>query len=230
MPTDIKVISFDLDDTLWPGLPTILRAEKRLFQWMSEHVPEITQQYDLYQLRDKRRALLDETPQLAHDLTQLRIRSFEQLSIEFGLNQEWMQSAFDVFYDARQQVTLFDDVRPVLDVLVQQFKLASLTNGNADVVKTGVHHWFDYSLNSIIAGSLKSEPAIYQQLQALAGIEAYQMVHIGDDPLQDVSGAKASGALAIWLNRDDDVWQLTSCKPDAIISSLVELPSVLNRL
>jgi putative hydrolase of the HAD superfamily len=229
MSAEIKVISFDLDDTLWPGLPTILRAEKRLFQWMSERVPEITKQYDLYQLRDKRRALLDETPQLAHDLTQLRIRSFELLSIEFDLDQEWIQPAFDVFYDARQQVTLFDDVRPVLDVLVQDFKLASLTNGNADVVKTGVHHWFDYSLNSIIAGSLKSEPAIYRQLQTLAGIEAHQMVHIGDDPLQDIFGAKAAGASAIWLNRDEKVWQLTSCKPDAIISSLTELPSVLNR-
>ncbi|MBE9568836.1 MAG: HAD-IA family hydrolase [Proteobacteria bacterium] len=230
MSSEIKVISFDLDDTLWPGLPTILRAERLLYQWMTEHTPAISQQYDIHQLRDKRRALLNDRPQLAHDLTRLRIESFEQLNEEFGLNEDWIQPAFKIFYEARQRVELFDDVRPVLDALQKEFRLASLTNGNADVVKTGVHHWFDYSLNSIGAGSLKAEPVIYQQLQKLADIEAHQMVHIGDDPLQDVAGAKAAGAFAIWLNRDQQDWSLAYCKPDAVISSLTALPAALAQL
>ena len=31
MFADIKVISFDLDDTLWPCRPVIQRAEQRLY-------------------------------------------------------------------------------------------------------------------------------------------------------------------------------------------------------
>ena len=227
MQQSIKVLSFDLDDTLWPCKPTIIRAEKRLFQWLSKHVPVITENYDIYQLRDKRRSLLKQYPQLAHDLTQLRIDSFERLSSEFDLENDWVQTAFDVFYEARQQVTLFDDVAPVLDELKQNFQLVSLTNGNADPIKTGVDRWFDFSLNSATIGKLKSEPDIYQRVQELAQIDAQQMVHIGDDPVNDVSGAKQAGVFAVWLNREQKQWPLDDCRPDAVIYSLHELPGIL---
>ena len=230
MPQIIKVLSFDLDDTLWPCFPTIKRAEKRLFQWLSEHVPSITQHYDIYQLREKRRLLLNEHSDLAHDLTQLRIKSFEMLADEFGLANDWIEPAFKIFYEARQQVTLFDDVKPVLDELNEEFKLVSLTNGNASTVETGVDHWFDFALNSASVGKLKSEPDIYRQVQKLANIEARQMVHIGDHPLQDISGAKSAGVFAIWLNRQNKSWTLENCQPDAVIGNLFELPPLLRQL
>ncbi len=230
MSQAIKVLSFDLDDTLWPCFPTIKRAEKLLYQWLSAQVPVITQHYDIYQLREKRRLLLNNHSDLAHDLTQLRIKSFEMLADEFELSSDWIKPAFEIFYEARQQVTLFDDVKPVLDELNEEFKLVSLTNGNASTVETGVDHWFDFALNSASVGKLKSEPDIYRQVQKLANIEARQMVHIGDHPLQDISGAKSAGVFAIWLNRENRSWTLESCQPDAVISSLFELPSLLNQL
>ncbi len=230
MSLTIKVLSFDLDDTLWPCFPTIERAEKLLYQWLTDQVPVITQHYDIYQLREKRRLLLNSHSDLAHDLTQLRIKSFEMLADEFELSSDWIKPAFKIFYEARQQVTLFDDVKPVLDELNEGFKLVSLTNGNASTVETGVDHWFDFALNSASVGKLKSEPDIYRQVQKLANIEARQMVHIGDHPLQDISGAKSAGVFAIWLNRENRSWTLESCQPDAVISSLFELPSLLSQL
>ena len=230
MPQTIKVLSFDLDDTLWPCFPTIKRAEQLLYQWLSDQVPVITQHYDVYQLREKRRLLLNNHSDLAHDLTQLRIKSFEMLANEFELSSDWIKPAFKIFYEARQQVTLFDDVKPVLDELNEEFKLVSLTNGNASTVETGVDHWFDFALNSASVGKLKSEPDIYRQVQKLANIEARQMVHIGDHPLQDISGAKSAGVFAIWLNRENRSWTLESCQPDAVIGSLHELPPLLRQL
>ena len=176
---------------------------------------------------DKRRLLLDTTPELAHDLTKLRLHSFELLAVELCIRHDWIESAFEIFYEARQRVTLFDDVQPVLDNLSESFSLVSLTNGNADTVKTGVDHWFDFSLNSAMIGKTKSEPDIYRQVQKLTGIQAYQMVHIGDDPINDISGAKSSGAIAIWLNRDNKRWGLNDYEPDATITSLHELPALL---
>jgi len=230
MSKAIKVLSFDLDDTLWPCLPTISRAETLLYQWLSDHVPVITQRYDMYQLRAIRSDLFKRHPELATDLTKLRIRSFELLAEEFELADDWIEPAFEVFYEARQQVTLFDDVTSVLDELRKDYRLVSLTNGNADTVKTGVDHWFDFALNSASVGKLKSEPDIYHEIQKLTDIEAQQMVHIGDDPLHDVSGAKAAGAYAIWLNRQQKQWPLESCEPDAVISNLYELPEIISRL
>ena len=230
MTQRIKVLSFDLDDTLWPCFPTIQKAEKLLYRWLSENVPVFTQRYDLYQLRDKRHSLLFNHPELAHDMTQLRIRSFEILTQEFALKTDWTDTAFEIFYEARQQITLFDDVQPVLDVLKKDFQLVSLTNGNANTVKTGVDHWFGFSLSSATVGKLKSEPDIYRKAQKLAGIDAKQMVHIGDDPVNDVAGAQLAGALAIWLNRDQRPWNLDGCQPDAVITSLHELPALLREL
>jgi HAD superfamily hydrolase (TIGR01549 family) len=230
MSQTIKVLSFDLDDTLWPCLPTIKRAEKLLYQWLADQVPVITQHYDINQLAEKRRLLLAKHSDIAHDLTQLRIKSFEMLADEFELASDWINPAFKIFYDARQQVTLFDDVKPVLDELTEEFKLVSLTNGNASTVETGVDHWFDFALNSASVGKLKSEPDIYRQVQKLADIEARQMVHIGDHPLQDISGAKSAGVFAVWLNRQNKLWTREDCRPDAVINSLHELPLLLKQL
>lgn len=230
MSHTIKVLSFDLDDTLWPCTPTILRAEEILYQWLAQHVPAITENYNICQLRDKRRLLFNDFPELSYDLTRLRLKSFEMLAEEFSLADDWINPAFEIFYEARQQVTLFDDVKPTLDELTKKFQLVSLTNGNADTVKTGVDHWFDFSINSASVGKLKSEPDIYHQVQLLASIDARQMVHIGDDPVNDVSGAKLAGSYAIWLNREQKPWPLDSCQPDAVISSLQALPSALRKL
>lgn len=226
----IKVLSFDLDDTLWPCSPTIYRAEERLYQWLSDHVPVITQNYDINQLREKRRQFLQAHPELAHDMTLLRIRSFEQLTRELSLTEEWIKPAFEIFYEARQQVTLYDDVKPVLDSLNETYTLVSLTNGNASTVKTGVDHWFDFSLNSATVGKLKSEPEIYQQVLQRVRIKSQQMVHIGDHPLHDVSGAQSAGVYAIWLNRENKQWPLDNCAPDAVINSLREIPELLMAL
>jgi len=230
MLQSIKVLSFDLDDTLWPCLPTIQRAESRLFQWLTDYVPVITQRYDINQLCEKRRSLIKSNPELAHDLTLLRIKSFEHLAEEFELSHDWIEPAFEIFYEARQQITLYEDVKPVLDELKKSYRLVSLTNGNASTIKTGVDHWFDIALSSATVGKLKSEPDIYRQVQQLANIEAGQMVHVGDDPVNDIAGAKSAGVIAIWLNRKQQPWCLNSCRPDAVISSLHELPQLLNRL
>ena len=227
MSYKFELISFDLDDTLWPCAPTIIKAETALYEWLSEHVPQITRRYDMQALREKRQALLYDHPELSHDLTALRLQSFIELSEEFNISSDWKQSAFTVFYEARQQVELFDDVKPVLDELVNSFRLVSLTNGNASTVKTGIDHWFEFSLNSIEVGKSKSEPDIYLKVLEEANIRAQDMVHIGDDPLHDIVGAKSVGASAIWLNRNGKSWQNDDFQPDATISSLRELPEVL---
>ena len=227
MTGGIKVISFDLDDTLWPGMPTILAAEQTLYNWLREHAGIITQHYDIQQLREKRRELLGAHPEMAHDLTRLRLLSFEVLADEFSLDRDWIAPAFEVFYEARQQVRLFTDVKPVLDELKQRYRLASLTNGNADPEKTGVAHWFEFSLNSITAGRLKSEAAIYRQLQQEMAISPAQHVHVGDDPENDIAGAHAAGAYTIWLNRERNAWPLDACRPDAQVETLHDLPGVL---
>ncbi len=46
MFSQVRIIAFDLDDTLWPCMPTINRAEDILYQWLARFYPRITEGYD----------------------------------------------------------------------------------------------------------------------------------------------------------------------------------------
>jgi 2-haloalkanoic acid dehalogenase type II len=226
----IKLLTFDLDDTLWPCKPTIIAAENCLYDWLQQNVSEITQRYDATELRLKRRDLCEQNPELAHDMSLLRIESFKVLAEEFGLPHDWIQQAFDVFYLARQQVTLFDDVAPILDSLKTKYRLAALTNGNADIEKTGVSHWFEFALSAAEVGQAKPHPDFFDKVLERAEVAAAEIVHIGDDQHHDVFGASQAGIRTVWVNRYDQSWQHAECEADVHISSLAELPDVLEEL
>ena len=133
-----KLVCFDLDDTLWPCMSTIELAEKTIYDWLHIHKPEITQSYSIEQLRDKRKFLLKDSPELINDLFEARRVHLRQLANEFNDSYDWVETAFDVFYQARQKVNLFSDVIPVLTSLKKDYTLVALTNGNAHISKTGL--------------------------------------------------------------------------------------------
>ena len=37
----IRAVTLDLDDTLWPCEPTLLRAERLTLEWLTERAPEV---------------------------------------------------------------------------------------------------------------------------------------------------------------------------------------------
>ena len=98
-----KLICFDLDDTLWPCMPTIYRAEQAIYDWMAAHKPIITQAYSIEQLRDKRKELLQTHPELVNDLSAARMAHLKSLAEEFDEPADWVDEAFEVFYQARQK-------------------------------------------------------------------------------------------------------------------------------
>ena len=73
MPSRIKLLTFDLDDTLWPCQPTIMAAEQKLYEWMQQRVPQITQRHDSEALFHKRRDFMRQRPDLLHDMSKLRV-------------------------------------------------------------------------------------------------------------------------------------------------------------
>ncbi len=226
----IKLLSFDLDNTLWPCKPTIIAAEKKLYTWMQQQVPKITQSFDIEQLRMKRMRFLEQRPDLAHDMSNLRIESLKSLALEMSLSADWVMDAFEVFYEARQQVTLYDDVVPVLDELQTQYRLSALTNGNASIEKTGVAHWFEFSVSAADVGQQKPHPQFFETLLQLAGLDACEVLHIGDDPHRDIQGAFDAGIRSVWLNRAGQPWPYDACQADQQIESLRVLPEILHEM
>ena len=225
----IKLLSFDLDDTLWPCKPTILLAEETLYTYLQNRVPKITQQLDILQLRKKRQIFLELHPELCHNLSVLRVESLKALASEFSLEDDWVDEAFQVFYDARQKVTLFDDAVAALDQLHTDYRLVAVSNGNANIEKTGVGHWFEFSVSAADVGFMKPHPAIFEAVLERSNCLVDEVLHIGDDH-NDVFGARQAGIRSVWLNRSDKKWQYQDCEADFHINSLAELPGLLEEL
>jgi putative hydrolase of the HAD superfamily len=230
MPARIKLLTFDLDDTLWPCKPTIMSAEIKLYEWMREHVPQLTRLHDSEAVFKKRQEFMQQRPDLHHDMSKLRIESLKQLSDEAGLSYGWIDEAFDVFFQARQQVELYADVAPALDALSIEYTLVAVSNGNADIRLTGVDHWFEFSVSAAEVGEQKPHPLVFQTAMSRAGVSAEETVHIGDDEHRDIFGACEAGIRTVWLNRSSRDWNHTGCRADHHIRSLVELPEILRKM
>jgi FMN hydrolase / 5-amino-6-(5-phospho-D-ribitylamino)uracil phosphatase len=202
----IRAITFDLDDTLWAIDPVIARAEEVLHAWFETHWPELARRYPPPALRALRDALAQTRPDLHHDLTALRRLSLEHAARDCGYDAGLAQAAFDVLWRARNEVELYPDVLPALEVLASRYALAGLTNGNADVTLCGVGHALDFCVTAREIGVPKPHPRIFAAAVRRLGVAAHEVLHVGDDPARDIEGARAAGLRTAWVNRAGAPW------------------------
>jgi FMN hydrolase / 5-amino-6-(5-phospho-D-ribitylamino)uracil phosphatase len=217
------VLSFDLDDTLWPVAPVIAAAESELLSWLRTHHPQTMSGHSVESLRAMRAEVAERFPQHGHDLTFLRHRSLKELFGAAGDAHALADEAFEVFFAARNRVDMYDDVRPALLRLRSRYRLFALSNGNADLERCGIADLFSGHVTARAAGAAKPDARIFAQLAALAGVEAHQVLHIGDDPLADVVGATQAGMQSAWLNRDARRWPEQFAPPARTITTLAEI-------
>jgi len=225
----IRAIIFDLDNTLLDVYPVILRAEHAMHDFLLQHYPRVTEQHDLRSMRDVRARMALEHPAMGHDFTWLRLEALRHHAREAGYSTAMADEAFAVFYRARNQVTLYDDVRPALDALARDFRLFAISNGNADLALCGLGDYFEAGLAARDAGMMKPDPRIFALLLARAGLDAREAIHVGDDPEADVEGARAAGVLPVWLNRQATPWSRPSPAPELTIAGLDELHATVAR-
>jgi putative hydrolase of the HAD superfamily len=224
----ILAITFDLDDTLWAIDPVIERAEQRMHAWLAEHYPRLPERYSPADLRALRDGIVDTRPELAHDLSALRRESLALAAQHCGYGREAADGAFAVMWQARNEVELFADVLPVLTELSGRLTLGGLTNGNADIVRIGLHGLLRFCITAREVGVAKPHPAIFDAASAAAGVPASQVLHVGDDPQRDVHGARAAGMRTVWVNRDGHAWP-GGPPADAEITDLFGLLELLDR-
>ena len=222
-PLDVKrisAISLDLDDTLWPIWPTIERAEGVLQEWLLREAPK-TASLLLTPgiLRELREATAKERSDLAHDLSALRRESIRTALKRAGEDPALADPAFDAFFAERQRVTLYDDALPALKWLSERYPLVAVSNGNADIHKTGVGRWFRTAFNARAFGSGKPHAPIFRAAAASVGLLPRDVLHVGDDAELDVVGALNAGMQAAWLVRDERPW-VHGARPQLIVPNL----------
>ncbi|SEP73044.1 putative hydrolase of the HAD superfamily [Ectothiorhodospira magna] len=224
---DIRCITFDLDDTLWDCAPVIQNAERVFHHWLGVHYPRIAERHSLEAMIRHRQAWFAERRHLHYDMTRLRKHWLRILAAQSGYGDELVEPAFRVFWEARNQVSLYDDVLETLDRLRGHFRIGAITNGNACVHHIGIGDRFDFVITSAAAGAAKPSARIFTAALDEAGVAASETLHVGDDAERDVRGAARVGMRAAWVNPHALVWEHGGSPPDLTLSSVSELPARL---
>jgi putative hydrolase of the HAD superfamily len=226
---NIRTITLDLDDTLWAIQPVIKRAEERLYAWMGEHYPRITELFGPEDMRELRAQVIAEYGDRLHDLTFLRRTVLTRLGEAAGYGEGYVDDAFEVFDAVRNDVTLFPEARPALVSLRERFVLIAVTNGNANLEKIGIRDLFDGVVSAAMAGAAKPARPIFDKAVEAGGASAVQTVHVGDHPFYDIHGARDAGLRAVWVNRNGDEWPDEYPTPDGEVQHIGELYGLLGQ-
>jgi FMN hydrolase / 5-amino-6-(5-phospho-D-ribitylamino)uracil phosphatase len=143
------------------------------------------------------------------------------------------------FHHRDRDPALFPDTLPCLEALREEYRLGLLSNGSRLPEKIGLGSYFESVVFAQDHGVAKPDKALFEVVERQLGVGPASCVLVGDHPLNDVSGAKRAGWCAVWIDRDGDgsfflfdesagPGELT--RPDAVVSSLDELPAALRRL
>lgn len=227
MLDDVHAIAFDLDNTLWDVEPVIERAERLVVEWMHEHCPRIPETVSLAEMRAAREQLVREEPERAHDFTYIRTAALARHARECGYDEVIAERAFDVFFRARNELDLFDDVRPGLERLRRRYALATLSNGNADLALIGLTEPFAVSLNARQIGAAKPDRRCFARLAEALRLEMGAILYVGDDPWLDVEAARAAGLRTAWMDRRGIAWPHGVAEADFVVKDCIALADVL---
>lgn len=230
----LRLLTLDLDNTLWETDPVIVAAERKTHAWINEHCPQAASFYSLEALREYRNQIAECYPQLRFQVSKLREEVLRRVFMQSGVERERAAAlaaqAFQVFYRARSEVTLFDGAAEALQQLAAQYPLIALTNGNADLELIGINTLFHAYFTAEQLGAPKPQPDLFQAALQHAGVSAQECIHIGDHQEQDIVAAARLGMKTIWVNLSDAAWAEADVQPDQEITHLSQLPAAVAAL
>ncbi|MBT4519996.1 MAG: HAD family hydrolase [Halieaceae bacterium] len=233
MNRSIKVITFDLDNTLWDVTPTLLKAEQAQRDWLLEHRPGAIEQHDHQSLWELKKSVWKRNTHLAHQISKMRIQFLVELQCAAGYSEanaiEGAKQAFQVFLRCRHAVVLYEEALDVLQLLARTYTLGALTNGNADVYKTDAGEYFDFAFLAEELNASKPAPDMFHAALRHSGVSAEQIIHVGDNPDHDIAGAQSVGMHTIWMNSQGEEWS-GGDRADREIDNLQQLPEAIEAI
>lgn len=227
----LRLLTFDLDDTLFPCAPVVARANAALGVALSERgAPGL----DGKAIQDRMKVVRAQL-EAKVTYTELRTLGIESLLTDTGAYESAKSEAaacFDVWLDERQAAAndlLYPGAAGALGAIraaQPQVLIGAVTNGRGDPREmpalAGV---FDFYLSGEEEGvfpSNKPAPLFYAEtlqrarrvlesrdgsMDAAECIDALRAswVHVGDSLVNDVAASNAAGAETVWLCHRDDV-------------------------
>ncbi len=152
-------------------------------------------------------------------------RSFSILNLDGDA-----QAATEQFFRDLSVRDPYPETNEALAEVQRRCRIALLSNAddgfllpNLELLEVG----FETVLSSEQAQIYKPRPELFQQMLERLGVAPEETAYVGDRQLEDVLGATQAGMHPVWINRDNRPLDPDLPTPSHRISSLLELPKLL---
>ena len=230
----LALLSFDLDDTLFPCSTVVAEANEAMIASIVAHgYPSITNDDVLSATKAIRNELRQtDTPITYTNLRIAAIQSQLERSLEEhyphtgneALHESVSQKIFNVWLQERHEAAernLYPDAIGMLQEVKERHPdavVAAVTNGRGDPLdmRDTLRPYFDFTISGeqeSVFPNRKPHPGIFEAtldaFQSMAGYDLRQdnhkcWIHVGDDLANDVGASAACGAKAVWYKMEED--------------------------
>lgn len=127
---------------------------------------------------------------------------------------------------------LLEGAEDLIRYLAAKYPLTVVTNGFVEVQyekfdKSGLKDCFAHIVLSEEVGCQKPNPRIFEEALRMNGLDASEVVMIGDSFSSDIAGANATGIDTIWLAQPDNNTDEQRKVATHIVTSLQEIKQIL---
>jgi len=154
---------------------------------------------------------------------------FEQAFSILNLDGD-AQAATEEFFRHLSRRSPFPETDEAVAEVQKRYRTALLSNAddgfllpNLELLEVG----FETILSSEQAQIYKPRPEMFQLILAQLGVSPDEAAYVGDRQLEDVVGPSQAGMHPVWINRDNRPSDPKVPTPTHQISSLLELPKLL---
>ncbi|HOO74414.1 MAG TPA: YjjG family noncanonical pyrimidine nucleotidase [Tepiditoga sp.] len=229
----IKFVYFDLDHTLWDFDKNSKNAMNIIYRELIEKHDKnnigFINFFNTYD--DYNQKMWDLYRKKEISKSELKYKRFKDVfdMLEIDLSDEEIKNLDDIYLKKlSMQKELHANVTETLDYLYKKYSLGILTNGFVEVQhkkmeSSGIEKYFKIVITSEESGTLKPDRKIFDYAAEKCGIEAKNIVYIGDDLQNDIIAAKNAGFQGIYFNYRNTAYD----KNITAISNMSEIRKIL---
>jgi len=224
----IKLVIFDLDDTLYPEIEFVMSGFRTVAKVISQDFGFDTDKIYILLIKafeENRKFVLN--------------RVLEYLKI---YNEDYLNRLVSIYRTHKPEIYLYKDAEEMLPYLKEYFLLGLITDGFPTTQKLKVQALnIERYFNSIIytgeKGENYSKPSISPFIDMLNKfhIQPNEAIYIGDNIEKDFKGPKDLGMISIRILRENGIYRDSIAprkdfEPDYTVSSFFDLGNLLGKL
>ncbi len=155
----------------------------------------------------------------------------------YHLSKETLRAAMHAMYAVTQENWLpeEDALSTLRDLNQRGYRVGLISNAADDdntqaLVDKGMFRpYLEYIVSSAAFGLRKPHPRIFRSALEYFHVSPEEALMVGDNFEADIVGARGAGMQSIWIKRrlPDAVHEPTAVEPDAVVSTLGEIPGLL---